>query len=317
MSNHLPNHKQVMAISMLCEGMGIRPVERVLGIHRDTIMRLGRDVGEGYARLHNELFVNLTPKRLELDEAWSFVFKKQARIGEGDLKYYGDQYSYIAIDADKKAIISYHVGKRNGPNTMGFALDIASRVDSEPQITSDGFSSYIKAIKAAFGSDADYAMLIKQYKNECATEAARKYSPSDLSGVEKRVISGDPIDEQINTAFVERQNLTLRMLARRFNRLTNAHSKTLRNHAAAMDLYVGYYNLCWKHETLKMTPAMAVGVACEPWSVEQFVEVCKARAVPDEPPVRPGHAHYAEHLKDRQHKRGRKRADSTSRREPN
>jgi IS1 family transposase len=305
MGNHLPKHKQVTAISMLCEGMGIRAAERVLNVHRDTIMRLGRDVGEGYARLHNELFIGIDAKLLELDEAWSFVFKKQAHLKEDDSKEYGDQYSYIAIDADNKAIISYHFGKRNGPNTIGFALDLASRVDGQPQITSDGFSPYIKAIKAAFGSSADYAMLIKQYKNECAAEAARKYSPSELSGVERKVVSGDPVDSLINTAFVERQNLTLRMLTRRFNRLTNAHSKTLRNHAAAMDLYVGYYNLCWKHETLKKTPAMAVGVTSEPWSVEQFIDACKPRAISDEPPIRPGHTYYAEYL--RRHQRGRKR----------
>jgi len=168
MSNTLIIHKQVSAIAMLCEGMGIRPTERVLGVHRDTIMRLGRDIGEGYARLHDELFVNLKPARIELDEAWSFVYKKQARLEPGDSEDYGDQYSFIGIDADKKAILAYHVGKRNGPNTMGFALDLASRVRTKPQITSDGFEPYVKAVKAAFGAGTDYAMLIKKYKTECS-----------------------------------------------------------------------------------------------------------------------------------------------------
>jgi len=306
MSNTLILHKQVSAIAMLCEGMGIRPTERVLGVHRDTIMRLGRDIGEGYARLHDELFVNLSPSRIKLDEAWSFVYKKQARLEPGDSEDYGDQYSFIGIDADKKAILAYHVGKRNGPNTMGFALDLASRVKTKPQITSDGFEPYVKAVKAAFGAGTDYAMLIKKYKTECSDLAALRYRPSEISGTEKRVISGEPSEEDINTAFVERQNLTLRMLTRRFNRLTNAHSKILRNHRAAMDLYVGYYNLCWKHETLKCTPAMAMGVTNEPWDVDRFVRECRALSKPSEPPVRPGHVHYAEHMfRERERKRKR------------
>lgn len=299
MSNYLPRPKQVMAISMLCEGMGLRPASRVLDCQHETLIKLSREVGEGYARLHDKLFVNLHPKRIELDEAWSFVQKKQARLEPGDSPDFGDQYSFIALDADKKAILAYHVGKRNGPNTMGFALDLASRVVSEPQITSDGFQPYIKAVKEAFGPNADFAMLIKRYENDCAAEAARRYAPSDVTSTEKIIVSGDPDEEEINTAFVERQNLTLRMLTRRFNRLTNAHSKTLRNHRAAMDMYVGYYNLCWKHETLKMTPAMAVGVAKDLWDVEKLIDECRYLARID-PPDRPGHVHYARYLRDRQ-----------------
>lgn len=299
MSNYLSTAKQSTVVAMLCEGMGIRPIERVVGCHRDTVMRTGREIGEGYARLHDKMFVNLTPKVVELDEAWSFVFKKQARLDEDDPKDYGDQYSFIAMDSDTKAILAYHVGKRTKANTIGFALDLASRVKTQPQITTDGFDSYKDAINIAFGPDADFAMLIKQYKAECGVEASRRYQSADVTGTEKIVVSGDPEDDRISTAYIERQNLTLRMLTRRFNRLTNAHSKSLRNHRAAMDLYVGYYNFCWEHSTIKKTPAMAAGVVREPWDVEALVRECSLLSRSWEEPTRPGTEKYAEYLKER------------------
>lgn len=300
MSYFLSSEKQSMIVAMLCEGMGIRPIERVANAHRDTIMRLGRDVGEGYARLHDKLFVNLSPARVELDEAWSFVHTKQAHVSDDDPREYGDQYSFIALDANSKAILAYHVGKRTKPNTIGFALDLASRLITEPQITSDGFDSYKDAIRIAFGSEADYAMLIKQYKADCAGEAAKRFTPAEVTRVQKIVVSGEPEEDDINTAFVERQNLTLRMLTRRFNRLTNAHSKSLRNHRAAFDLYVGYYNFCWIHSSLKKTPAMAAGVAREPWDVVRLISETKHLAHPYNEPIRPGVARYADYVKARQ-----------------
>lgn len=299
MANYLSSEKQASIVALLCEGMGIRPLERALDVHRDTVMRLGREVGEGYSHLHNKLMVGLKPERLELDEAWSFVHTKQARLEDGDPKDHGDQYSFIAMDSDSKAIIAYHVGKRNKANTIGFSLDLASRVVTQPQITTDGFDSYKDAIKIAFGPDADYAMLIKQYKAECGVEAARRYQSAEVTGTEKIVVSGEPEEDEINTAYIERQNLTLRMLTRRFNRLTNAHSKTLRNHRAAMDLYVGYYNFCWVHSTLKKTPAMAAGVVREKWDVEKLIRECKFAGKPWQEPVRPGNERYAEYLNER------------------
>ena len=304
MSNYLPRSTQVLAIKMLCEGTGLRPASRILDCQHQTLMKLGRDVGEGYARLHDRMFVNLSCLRVELDEAWSFVHTKQARVEDDDPKEWGDQYSFIALDADKKAILAYHVGKRTKANTIGFSLDLATRLRFSPQITSDGFDSYKDAIKIAFGPNADYAMLIKQYVAECGVEAARRYQSADVTGTEKIIVSGEPEMDDINTAYVERQNLTLRMLTRRFNRLTNAHSKVLRNHRAAMDLYVGYYNFCWEHSTLKKTPAEAIGVAGVAWTVERFVDECLKLSDGNEP-VRPGHERYKEHLDEKS--RGRKR----------
>lgn len=304
MSNYLPHDKRVLAIQMLCEGVGLRPAARILDCQHQTLMRLSRDVGEGAARLHDRHFVNMDSLRVELDEAWSFVHTKQAKLEEDDPHEWGDQYSFIVLDADKKAILSYLVGKRNKANTIGFALDLATRLRFDPQITSDGFGPYKDAIRLAFGGNADYAMLIKQYGTECAAEAARRYTPGEVKGVEKIVVSGDPDEDDINTAFVERQNLTLRMLTRRFHRLTNAHSKNLRNHRAAFSLYVGYYNFCWVHSTLKRTPAQAMAVTAAPWSVSHFVSECLLLSDGTEP-IRPGHERYKEYLNETQ--RGRKR----------
>lgn len=302
----LDTPRQIIAVSTLCEGLGIRAAARVVGAHRDTIMRLGRNVGEGYARLHDEMFVNLTPRFIEMDEAWSFVFKKQARLQPGDHEDYGDQYSYIAMDADRKAIISYLVGKRTNVSTIGFALDLRSRTMGEPQLTSDGFGPYVKAVDLAFGSDADFAMLIKKYETDCSNEAKRRYGPSTVVDTDKIVVSGDPLPSRISTSYIERQNLTLRMLTKRFSRLSNGFSKLLRNHNAAMDLYVGYYNLCKPHETLKgKTPAMAVGVAKRPWTVEQFMGECLKRSDPDNPPDRNASRLYNRHVRGRSAKKGR------------
>jgi len=290
--NVLAREKQNVAVHALCEGMGIRATARVVEAHRDTIMRLGRDVGEGCARLHDELFVDLAPEYVELDEAWSFVFKKQKRLRPGDPKEYGDQYSYIAMDADNKTIISYLVGKRNARSTTTFALDLRSRVVSDPQISSDGFQPYVKAVALAFGLDVDYAMLIKLYRAECSVEAKTRQAPADVVETEKILVFGDPDLAHVSTSYVERQNLTLRMHTRRFTRLTNGFSKTLRNHTAAMDLYVAYFNLCWLHETLDMSPAMASGVTDHIWTIDELIDEALARAEPHNPPLRHGSQRY-------------------------
>jgi IS1 family transposase len=283
-SNHLSEEKQALVVAALCEGVGIRATARIVDVNRETVGKLALAVGEGCARLHDTLFVRLAPARVELDEAWSFVHTKQAKLKEDDNPDYGDQYSFVALDADTKAVIAYHVGKRTAANTQGFLLDLASRVTTKPQITTDGLSQYVKAVARAFGPDADYAMCIKEYLAACSVEASRRYSPAEAVHVERIRVSGEPDDAAISTAYVERQNLTLRMLTRRFTRLTNGFSKVLRNHRAAMDMYVGYYNLCWVHETLAAgavprTPAMAAGVARERWDVARFTRECLVLAL--------------------------------------
>lgn len=292
--NALPFPKRVIAIRALCDGNSIRGTSRIIGADKNTIMWLGRDVGEGYARLHDELFQGLRCNFLEVDEAWSFVMKKQRRVEPTDLAEYGDQYAYIAMDADRKAIVSYLMGKRNEHTTATFAADLRSRVIGKSQITTDGFRPYIRAIAVAFGRSVDYAQLIKSYSAECTVESARRYSPNKVVDETVDVIIGHPDFGRISTSYIERQNLTLRMLTKRFARLSNGFSKTLRNHCAAVDLYVGYYNLCRVHETLGKTPAMAQRVAKKAWPVEQFIEECLDRCDREHPPVRLGNQRYEE-----------------------
>ena len=283
---------------MLCEGSSLRAAGRVLHSHHRTVMRLGRAVGEGYARLHDELFVGLHSNFIEVDEAWGFVHKKQARVVDGDPREYGDQYSYVAMEADKKAILSYLVGKRNEETTVSFALDLRGRLLGSTQITSDGWHPYIKALAIAFGRSVDYAQLIKYYGADCTVETSRRYSPNTVKSTEKILIFGDPDLDRISTSFIERQNLTLRMLTRRWTRLTNAFSKKIEFHTAAMDLYVGYYNLCRVHETLGKTPAMAMKVTKHVWKVEELIEECLKRYDPKKPPMRSGSQRYAEIICD-------------------
>lgn len=305
----LPLAKRTAVVAALCEGVGLRAAGRILSIDKDTVARIALQVGEGYARLHDKMFVRLSPKAVELDEAWSFVHTKQAHMKDGDPDDYGDQYSFIALDADAKAIISYHVGKRRTRDTHGFLLDLASRCLTKPQVTTDGFRPYVKAVEKAFGKDADYAQCIKEYLSECTAEASRKYSPAQKINVERILISGEPDEDAISTSYVERQNLTLRMLTRRFTRLTNGFSKALRNHRAAMDMYVGYYNLCWEHSTLSgpgkpRSPAMASGVADSVWSVERFTEMCTQQALA-KAPDRVGDRMFQWRLRDRMQERRR------------
>ncbi len=269
--NILPIEKQVQAIAALTEGCSIRAVQRLTGIHRDTIMRLGVRVGEGCAKLHDGMMRDLNVPILELDEIWSYVGKKQknVKLGETDK---GDWYTFIGLDATNKAIVSYLTGKRSAGATQAFVADLRERVVNRPQITSDGFSPYVDAVELAFGADADFAQLIKHYAKVSGNEASRRYSPGHVVAVESQVVAGEPDKRRISTSFVERQNLTLRMQQRRFTRLTNGFSKKLENHKAAVGLYVAHYNLCRVHEAHRITPAMALGVTDHIWSIGELVE---------------------------------------------
>jgi IS1 family transposase len=269
--NFLPFERQVAVISALTEGMSIRAVERLSGVHRDTIVRLGLQVGEGCDRLHDYLMRDLRVSKIELDEVWGFVRKKQRRVKPGETDA-GDFYSFLALDATNKAIIAYRTGKRDGDTTEYFLADLRSRVLGSPVVSSDAFRFYERAVERTFKTRIQYGQLIKHYSGEPSREAARRYSPGVVVGVERRVIAGKMRPEDICTSHVERANLSLRMASRRFARLTNAFSKVARNHAAAVSLFVGFYNLCRIHEALRMTPAMALGVTDHVWSVAELLE---------------------------------------------
>ncbi|HEY3797743.1 MAG TPA: IS1 family transposase [Caulobacteraceae bacterium] len=270
MANNLPFDRQVEIIAALTEGVSIRATERLTGVHRDTIMRLGVRVGFGCAAIHDALMQNLAVARIELDEAWSFVGKKQKQVTAADSADKGDQYVFIALAGAAKAILSYRVGKRTAVNTRAFLMDVRDRVLGAPEISSDGFQAYPVAVDEAFGLDCTFGTIEKHYSAPQAVEAARRYSPAEVISITTRAVVGRPAN--ISTSYVERQNLSLRMAQRRFTRLTNAFSKKLENHCAAVALYAAHYNLCRVHEALRVTPAMQLGVTDHVWSVRELVD---------------------------------------------
>ena len=273
MANELKTEKKVLAISMLAEGSSIRAIERITGIHRDTIMRLGVRVGEGCAKIQDEKMRGLSCKQVECDEIWGFIGAKRKnanRVGA-----YGDVWTFIALDADTKLIPSFIVGKRDAYHAKAFMSDLAERMANRIQVSTDALAAYPDAIERGFGAEIDYGQVVKTYAmSVVGKEAAVRYSPVDVVKVERTVVSGMPDVSRITTSHVESQNLTLRMHCRRLTRLTNAFSKKFENFQAAVALNFAYYNFCKTHSSLRMTPAMAAGVETSHWTVAQLVERC-------------------------------------------
>jgi IS1 family transposase len=278
--NILSLEQQISVIAALTEGCSIRAVERLTGIHRDTIMRLAARVGLGAIKFHDRTVHSVQVARIELDEAWSYVGKKQRKWTPADGNAKGDQYIYLALASSAKAILSFRVGKRDFENTSLFANDLRERVINAPEISSDGWPSYGPAIRDAFGSHCTHGVIQKVYASEPNKDAARRYSPGYVVAVERRNEIGVP--GHISTSYVERQNLTLRMQQRRFTRLTNGFSKKLDHHVAAVGLYVAHYNFCRVHETVRQTPAMALGIADHVWAIGELLAACLDNA-PREP----------------------------------
>jgi IS1 family transposase len=268
--NILPHDKQTQIVAALTEGCSIRAIERLTGIHRDTIMRLGVRVGEGCLKLHSAVMRDLQVNRIELDEIWAYVGKKQRLVKQDDSDMVGDQYTFIALAGSAKAIITYRTGKRTRENTEVFLNDLRARVIGSPEISADGFPAYPWAVSMAFGDRCKFGVIEKHYAVSGSPEAARRYSPGQVVSVTKNAVFGRP--EKISTSYVERQNLTLRMTQRRFTRLTNGFSKTYLNHCAAVALYVAHYNLCRVHEALRVTPAMQLGVTDHVWTISELVQ---------------------------------------------
>lgn len=271
MANVLPMEKKITAISALSEGCSIRSVERMTGIHRDTIMRLGVTVGEGCQKLLDGMMRNLNTKRLELDEIWGFIGKKQRNVKKGESAELGDVWTFCAIDAETKIVPCFAIGKRTSETANEFLRDLSSRLMNRVQISTDGLAAYAEAVEKGFGGDVDYGQIVKTFSTDNGIAPEARYSPASVVDIEKKKIVGNPNEFLISTSYVERQNLQMRMSMRRLTRLTNAFSKKLENFKAATALHFACYNLVRVHGTLRCTPAMEAGVANRVWSVGDLV----------------------------------------------
>jgi IS1 family transposase len=273
MANNLETEKKVLAISMLAEGTSIRSVERITGVHRDTIMRLGVRMGEACQKIQDEKMRGLNCAQIEADEAWGFIGAKQKNATRSG--NYGDVWTFVGMDVPTKLIPSFVVGKRDSYHAKTFMADLASRLTNKPQITSDALAAYPEAIDQAFGAEVHYAPLIKTYAvTNLNKAAASRYSPAEVVKTARKPICSRPVNAMTSTSHIEKQNHTLRMHCRRLTRLTNAFSKKLENFQAAIALHFAYYNFCKVHGTIRCTPAMEAGVEKSQWTVAELVERC-------------------------------------------
>jgi IS1 family transposase len=270
--NVLPTQRKLQVISSLIEGNSVRSTERMTGVHRDTICRLLVEVGQNCAALLDSQLQGLTCHKVQCDEIWCFVGKKNRHVREGDSPDMGDQWVFVAMDAETKLVPAHVVGKRTALTTLLLVSDLAQRIRNRPQITTDGFRFYVNAIEESFGSEVDFAQLVKLYGDYGQHDAGpARYSPPPIMETITRIIQGTPDEGHISTSYVERQNLTMRMQMRRFTRLTNAFSKKLENLKAACALHFAHYNFCRIHSTLRVTPAMAAGVTSEIWPLSSLL----------------------------------------------
>lgn len=279
MANVLDTAKRVQILNMLVEGMSMRSVSRVVGVSINTVSKLLVSAGEACAEYHDKTVRNVKAERVQCDEIWSFVAAKQKNVAtmKEPVEAAGDVWTWTALDADSKLIVSYLVGGRDADYASAFIDDVAARLANRVQLTTDGHKPYLEAVEGAFGADVDYAQLIKLFGS--APESAKgRYSPAKVNGIRKTEIEGDPDPKHISTSYVERMNLNIRMGNRRFTRLTNAFSKKIDNHLHMLSLYFVHYNFCRVHKSLRMSPAMAAGVSNTLRDIEWIVSLIDAKA---------------------------------------
>ena len=272
--NKLTQAKRVQIIAALVEGNSIRATCRMTGAAKGTVLKLVVDLGKACAAYQDRTLRNLTCKKIQCDEIWSFCYAKERNVPEemkGKLGV-GDVWTWAAIDADTKLIASYLVGGRTAIYARKFIDDLASRLAHRVQLTTDGHRAYLTAVESAFGGEVDYAMLDKIY-NAPPTSGTTRYSPAECCGTRKLKVKGNPDMAQVSTSFVERQNLTMRMSMRRMTRLTNGFSKKIENQAHAVALHFMHYNFARIHQTLRVTPAMEAGIANHVWSLEEIADL--------------------------------------------
>ena len=268
--NQLPTAKRVAVVAALVEGNSLRSTCRMTGVAMNTVLKLLADVGEACAAYHDIYVRDLRAKRIQCDEIWQFVYSKAKNVPEDKQGVfgYGDVWTWTAIDADSKLIISYLIGPRQPGMAFDLMNSVASRIAGRVQLTTDGLYWYPHAVENAFGIDVDFAVVAKHYE---ASGDAGRYSPARFVSSSKEVIRGNPDAKHISTSFVERQTLKMRMSMRRFTRLTNGFSKKLENHVHAVALHFLHYNFARVHKTLRVTPAMEASLSDHVWTIEEIV----------------------------------------------
>lgn len=274
--NRLSTAKRTAVVAALVEGNSIRATARMTDVSKPTIMKLLAQLGDVCTQFHDQAVRGLRCKRIECDEIWQFCYAKQKNVPESKRGTFGfgDVWTWTALDSDSKLIVSWRVGGRDAGTAYDFMMDVASRIRTRVQLTTDGHRVYVNAVEDAFGADVDFAMLTKIYGS--AQENETRYSPAKILSSTTEVIKGNPDPRFISTSYVERQNLTMRMHMRRFTRLTNAFSKKVENHMAAVALHYVWYNFARIHKTLRVTPAMEAGIADHVWSLVEIVDLLDA-----------------------------------------
>jgi len=272
MANFISMEKRIAVISALVEGCSIRSTVRMTGVSKGAIIRLVESVGKACAEYHERAVRNIPAKRVQVDEIWSFVGCKQKNVTEQKIArdgICGDVWTFTAIEADSKLVISWMVGQRDAGFASAFLRDVEARLANRIQLTTDGHKMYLIAVDDAFGASIDYAMLVKIYGRDL--EGNTRYSPATCIGAIPQTVTGNPDPKHVSTSYVERQNLNMRMGMRRFTRLTNAFSKKIENHAHAVALFFMFYNFARIHQTLRVTPAMEAKVSDHIWTLEEIV----------------------------------------------
>src|SRR6266704_2838874 len=275
--NVLCQSKRTQVVAALVEGASINATCRMTGVAKHTVLKLLKDLGCAAASYHDSRIHKLRVRRVQCDEIWAFIYAKQKNVTEEQMSVgAGDVWTWTAIDADTKLIISYTLGDRGAGTATAFMQDVAARIANRVQLTTDGHHVYVDAVEDAFGADIDYAMLQKIYGAPSDAEM-RRYSPATCIGCKTAVVTGDPDPNHISTSFVERSNLSMRMGMRRFTRLTNGFSKKLENHGHMVALYFMHYNFCRVHKTLRVTPAMEAGLADHVWDIEELTKLLETQ----------------------------------------
>lgn len=269
--NQLPLEKRAQIINLLVEGSSLRATSRITGCSINTVSKLLVDVGKACLKFHDEKVVNVNSKKIQCDEIWSFCYSKQKNVPDNKIGEAGDLWTWTAIDADSKLMVSWFVGNRDIDSANIFMEDVAYRLKNRVQLTTDGLKVYLEAVNNNFGKEIDYAQLIKLYGDNGSVGNEKRYSPAECNGTKKHNVSGNPDKKHVSTSYIERQNLTMRMHMRRFTRLTNAFSKKIENHCYAVALFMVFYNFAKIHKTLRVTPAMEAGLTQDIMSIEEIV----------------------------------------------